>query len=200
MRAGQLLPPLLARQVLAAQLPGPGLTTPEPNKSLRRLHRYLAHVSGNALVERSIHSGNVRHSGSVPPFRFCNHAAGPARPGAAHLARALLVIAVVRPDLAFSLGDNRPSSQQVTALEAGQGHPARAEPRRGNGKSAFASVPPSTDPQQKAGRDPVHATCLQRAECRAGKRATMLVCPNLEFFLSLPHEILISISHCLLFP
>ena len=32
-RAGQLLPLLLAHQMLEAQLLGPGLTTPEPNKS-----------------------------------------------------------------------------------------------------------------------------------------------------------------------
>ncbi len=38
-RAGQLLPLLLAHQMLAAQLPGPGLTTPEPNKSHRHLRR-----------------------------------------------------------------------------------------------------------------------------------------------------------------
>jgi len=32
-RAGQLLLLLLAHQMPSAQLPGPGLTTPEPNKS-----------------------------------------------------------------------------------------------------------------------------------------------------------------------
>ena len=32
-RADQLLPLLLAHQTPAAQLPGPNLTTPEPNKS-----------------------------------------------------------------------------------------------------------------------------------------------------------------------
>ena len=37
-RAGQLLSLLLAHQMLTAQLPGPGLTTPEPNKSLRDCH------------------------------------------------------------------------------------------------------------------------------------------------------------------
>jgi transposase len=43
-RAGQLLPPSLAYQVLAAQLPRPGLTTPEPNKSHR--HKTVCHGRG----------------------------------------------------------------------------------------------------------------------------------------------------------
>jgi single-strand DNA-binding protein len=48
-RAGQLLPPSLAHQALAAQLPDPGLTTPEPNKSLQHKNEGLGKIAETYL-------------------------------------------------------------------------------------------------------------------------------------------------------
>ncbi len=76
-QAGQLPPLLLAHQMLPAQLPGPGLTTPEPNKSPGSLYLHRGGECLNAPVAAargSFQAGPIADDDAAAPL--VNHCGG----------------------------------------------------------------------------------------------------------------------------